>query len=1380
MGFQMHGIVSKLLKSDRIEYVSKVIHISDVHIRNYKRHDEYESVFDKLYTYCEDVVAKDNNTIIYVAGDVVHAKTDMSPELVRLTRQFLAELVRIAPVILIPGNHDCYTPDHEVLTKSGWISIGDYVNRGQIDSVATFDDNTRTIVFSKPSHLIKKEVNGELVHISGKNVDMLVTPNHRVIHHTASTDKFYVKSARDIHDNMYIPVNGIVTNYENNPLAELIGFTFADGTIITNFGRTRRIQFHLKKSRKIKYLCDLLDRNDYVYNINPQKNGSTYISVYGDLARTIHSFLGDDNRIDWSILNNDLNFLKSFILGYLSRGGGRVKDKNFYSFTDIDPMVVEILGTIMHMVGGVSRLKLEGSFNGNFENSKIQYSGDVTFSDRLKTTKVKSVDRVSYNGNVYCLTVDTSYLLIRRNGKIFISGNCNLNNSNRLDALSPIVDSIDSPDLFYLRDTGVYHFGGIDFVHNSVFTPPESYLTADDVEDGYTKVVLFHGVVDKAKTEQGIEMCNNKVTIGTFNGFDFGMFGDIHGFQYLDPNARFAYAGSLIQQNFGEGLTHGVILWDLIGKKSKFVKIENDWGYHTLDIDDSKFYNLPKTLSKFNRVRIRSYNTKNSDLMTLISKLKTDFKIEDIRVQKFTNKLSSTGTSNKVTLDDVRDIEFQNGLITSYIEAKYPVTADVLDEIRKINRRLNTQLSKTGVIRNIIWTPVLFEFSNMFSYGENNHIDFSQMSGTYGVFAANASGKSSLLDALMFCIFDKCSRTFKASEILNNKKDWLHCKFHFKLSGLDFFIERRGVKNKKGHVKINVNFWYEKDGDVISLNGDDRDGTNFAIRSYLGNYDDFIVTALSLQSNNTNFIDKQQRERKDLLAQFLDLNVFEELNSIAVDECKSIQTLINEFSKQDYSTKLADASRSLNENLLELDKHIAEKEEFVSNLDNCVKKILTATKTLKPVDMDIENLNISKLLTDKESLKSKLIGLNEELTILSTQQTTIENDVLLVESSLASLDTDSMDIRSGEYSSLIDSLNLIEIDISSLSKEIDHLNSKVLLLNDHEYDPNCKFCIENGFVRDALSAEKELPILEATLTQKIKSRDTIRMNISEYSSLLDDIKLKSKLDKDLSTLNQRRLDVERDIHSKQVSVSTIDMTISELDLKIKRYTDNESVINENQKVHLEIIELERSRDLMIDIVRDVESKIINTSGQIKLYEKMVSDCQDSMQKLNELERQYSVYSHYLTAVNRNGVPYELISSVLPKIQNEVNGILSQIVEFEILFETDGKSINTYIVYDDLNYWPLEMTSGMEKFISSLAIRTALINVSSLPRPNFIAIDEGFGVLDPDSLNSLHMFFDYLKTHFDFILTISHIDALRDIMDNSIDIKKEHGFSGIQY
>ena len=185
------------------------------------------------------------------------------------------------------------------------------------------------------------------------------------------------------------------------------------------------------------------------------------------------------------------------------------------------------------------------------------------------------------------------------------------------------------------------------------------------------------------------------------------------------------------------------------------------------------------------------------------------------------------------------------------------------------------------------------------------------------------------------------------------------------------------------------------------------------------------------------------------------------------------------------------------------------------------------------------------------------------------------------------------------------------------------------------------------------------------------------------------------------------------------------------------------------------------------------------SGKLEVSRKIQSDAQEKIDTLKELESQYEAYGYYLQAVQRDGVPYELITKALPEIESEINNILTQIVDFTVALHTDGKNINAYIVYDDENFWPLELTSGMEKFISSLAIRTSLINVSNLPRPNFLAIDEGFGVLDSEHLSSMYMLFDYLKSQFGFVWCISHIDTMRDIVDNIIDIERANGYSKIQ-
>jgi DNA repair exonuclease SbcCD ATPase subunit len=167
-----------------------------------------------------------------------------------------------------------------------------------------------------------------------------------------------------------------------------------------------------------------------------------------------------------------------------------------------------------------------------------------------------------------------------------------------------------------------------------------------------------------------------------------------------------------------------------------------------------------------------------------------------------------------------------------------------------------------------------------------------------------------------------------------------------------------------------------------------------------------------------------------------------------------------------------------------------------------------------------------------------------------------------------------------------------------------------------------------------------------------------------------------------------------------------------------------------------------------------------------------------LERYRQLETEYKAYEYYLESVKRDGIPYELITKALPKIEAEINNVLNQIVDFNMVMNTDGKNINGYIIYDEDNYWPLELTSGMERFISSLAIRIALINVSALPRPNFIAIDEGFGTLDSTHISNLINLFEYLRMKFDFSIIISHVDSMRDMVDNFITVDKADGYSQI--
>ena len=89
------------------------------------------------------------------------------------------------------------------------------------------------------------------------------------------------------------------------------------------------------------------------------------------------------------------------------------------------------------------------------------------------------------------------------------------------------------------------------------------------------------------------------------------------------------------------------------------------------------------------------------------------------------------------------------------------------------------------------------------------------------------------------------------------------------------------------------------------MNGDQRRSTDANIRKVIGSYDDFILTALSSQNNNSVFIEKTQKEKKMLLAQFMGLEVFDKLWQTASEEIKDEVSLT---SGHDYKTSSVTAS----------------------------------------------------------------------------------------------------------------------------------------------------------------------------------------------------------------------------------------------------------------------------------------------------------------------------------------------------------------------------------------------------------------------------------------------------------------------------------------
>jgi DNA repair exonuclease SbcCD ATPase subunit len=962
---------------------------------------------------------------------------------------------------------------------------------------------------------------------------------------------------------------------------------------------------------------------------------------------------------------------------------------------------------------------------------------------------------------------------------IIIAGNhdCNLNNRSRLDVLTPIVENLNHPNLHYLKDTGVYKCADVSFVVWDCWTDEKDFITSDQVE-GNTKVVLFHGTVDRAETDLGFKLPSD-VHISKFKGYDMGLLGDIHKRQHLNKEETISYCGSLVQQNHGEGLSHGYLLWDVPTRKSEYIEIPNDYGYYTLDIDKG-VVPIVDDMPKKARLRVRVANTSATELKKALAVIHDKYGVQEMSVTRTDTIYSNERVRNKsISVGDISSSDVQFDLIRDYLNDNHIVSEEVLLKIKNINESLNQVIPEEEIYRNVNWELKTFEFSNMFSYGEDNKVDFTKLNGIVGMFAPNACGKSSLLDALSFCLFDTCSRAFKAENVLNNKKKDFFCKLNFTIDGQDYFVERVAKKQRKGNVKVDVDFYtFDDTGDKVSMNGDQRRSTDANIRKVIGSYDDFILTALSSQNNNSVFIEKTQKEKKMLLAQFMGLEVFDKLWQTASEEIKDVAAVLKNFKQNDWENDLAEIKDKKLKYKDEQKKLESGKNELLNKKKWHEKAIRTLTKKLRPTDPSIENLD--NLKENKEILTQTLSGIDNQL---GESTIKVEKAQTLSEQLRTKVDYHT-EQKTEENFTKIQTLEgekrEAEFDLDKLKIEVKTKLEKIDKLGHLEYDENCEYCMKNPFTLDAIETQKSVDEDKEKVKQSLVKLDDIINNIE---SLKHTRERKLDLDEAISRLQQVEVLINETNSTEiilQEKRKNVLHQITATEEKILKYYEQEKDITYNQQVENEISKTETDLEDINNELDILTNQINNVFGEIKVVDTNRRTILNNIKKVEELEDRYEAYQYYLDAVKRDGVPYDLITKALPTIEGEVNNILAQLVDFQMLFEMDGKNINNYIVYDDDNVWPLELSSGMERFISSLAIRVGLINVSNLPRSNFLAIDEGWGTMDSDNLNSVYQLFQYLKTQFQFTLIVSHIESMRDAVDTLLEVKKEKGFSNIMF
>jgi DNA repair exonuclease SbcCD ATPase subunit len=623
---------------------------------------------------------------------------------------------------------------------------------------------------------------------------------------------------------------------------------------------------------------------------------------------------------------------------------------------------------------------------------------------------------------------------------VIIPGNhdININNLERLDSITPIIADLNKVNpIYYLPQSGVYKLSNLLLYHASVFDykiiDPSNVVYKH--EKDLKHIMLYHGRVNGAVYFNGIEIqdeVNNKnnktITPSTFDHYDLTLLGDIHKHQFLETRSRpisnIGYAGSLIQQNMGETISgHGLITWDLADCTGVFNEINSDSSYVVIHVNNKQSdhycmletgeHNPNCTLSKLLRLRVLYKNSPESYIDDLITLIKNNHKVieysyqnnDDIDIESnndIENSETSETSETTRTQIDITSIDVQNKYIIDYIKSTNPnITDDDCNEIKQMNSKQNetisSELKNRATIHNSHYKIRRIEFSNLFSFGNNNVIEFTNFKGIVGIIAPNHMGKSAILDIIIYTLFDKCTRKGTIKDIINNRRQNFSIKMEISLGQWIYYIEKSGLRTKSGAtVKVNFNRIHDIDGIIECLDEDSNLKTREKIAEYFGYYEDIIHTSFSVQHDNCCFIDAENTERKKELTRIMRFEIIDELykqaNSMYNKHKTVLEHLQNKLIQDDLikandnhnkcieniqninkeKQKIKDTIRMINSNIITKTSELNQEcEKILENNDNDEKLLMNLIH-----DIEIKKNDLDKLFKIKNDLLQKIVSGN--------------------------------------------------------------------------------------------------------------------------------------------------------------------------------------------------------------------------------------------------------------------------------------------------------------------------------------------------------------------------------------------------------------------
>jgi len=401
-------------------------------------------------------------------------------------------------------------------------------------------------------------------------------------------------------------------------------------------------------------------------------------------------------------------------------------------------------------------------------------------------------------------------------------------------------------------------------------------------------------------------------------------------------------------------------------------------------------------------------------------------------------------------------------------------------------------------------------YKNFLSSGNQfTEIDF-QEHHTNLVIGTNGAGKSTMLDALTFVLFNKPFRKINKPQLVNttNERDCL-VEIEFSVNSRDYLV-RRGIKPNVFDIEVN--------GTPLHKEADDRANQRILEESILKvNYKSFTQIVILGSSTFVPFMQLTTSNRREVIEDLLDIRIFSAMNALIKDKIREKKDQIKSLDlkkdtlkdkmkmQQDFIDELENRGHAnIDANKVKIDKLLDEENGYILNNENLNCQMETLQEQMEEVtgagDKLVKLNNLRGKISQKVSAITKEHKFFTENTVCPTCTQSIEEEFRL--NRISDAQNKAKELKDGyeELEKTIEFEQERERQFNALSKEITKLTHGIS-------QNNTRISLNQRQIRDL---EHEIQIL----TENLANRNTEHEKLEEFKENLH------KTIEDLSTKKQ--------------------------------------------------------------------------------------------------------------------------------------------------------------------------------------------------------------------------------------------------------------------